>query len=70
MKFLDRAQTFKAAVESVRGRRRRAHEYRRWALEAEAANKLDDYRRFRKLSDEQWRGAWDSLNTARANHGA
>lgn len=45
----------------AQGCRRRAHEYRRWALEYEAAGNLEKYRRYRKQSDRQWRMARDAL---------
>lgn len=46
------------------GCRRRAHEYKRFALEAEAEGNLERYRRYRNWANEQWRSAkraiWDA----------
>jgi hypothetical protein len=39
------------------GERRRAHAYRRWALEAEAAGNLLGFRTWREASDQQWKSA-------------
>jgi hypothetical protein len=44
--------------------RRHAHEYRRWALEAEKAGNVLGYETWRKESDQQWRGAWWALRKA------
>jgi hypothetical protein len=49
----------------ARGNRRRAHEYKRWAKEAEAEGNLSTYRHWRKQSDKSWRAAWDALANAR-----
>lgn len=52
-------------LDHIKGSRRRAHEYRRWALEAEAAGDLERYRRYRADSERQWRQAWDALARAK-----
>jgi hypothetical protein len=49
----------------AKGNRRRAHDYKRWALEAEAAGNLSTYRHFRKQSDRSWKAAWDALASAK-----
>ena len=49
----------------AQGCRRRAHEYKRWALEDEQAGNLARYHHYRKESDRQWRMAWDALVHAR-----
>lgn len=50
---------------NAKGNRRRAHEYKRWALEAEQAGHLSTYRFFREQANKSWRGAWDALGNAR-----
>jgi hypothetical protein len=47
------------------GCRRRAHEYRRWALEYETAGNLEKYRHYHKQSDRQWLMALDAMIHAR-----
>jgi hypothetical protein len=49
------------------GCRRRAHQYKHWALEAEAEGNLPTYRHFRQQSDRSWRLAWAALREARLN---
>lgn len=45
--------------------RRLAHEYKRWALEAETLGQIERYREYRKRSDELWRSAKWNLNRLR-----
>lgn len=47
------------------GCRRRAHEYKRWALEYEQAGNLTKYRHYREQSDKSWRMAKDAILHAR-----
>lgn len=47
------------------GRKRRAHEYRRWALDAEAAGDHHEYQRCRDEANKCWRGARAALEQAR-----
>lgn len=47
------------------GRKSRAHEYRRWALEAEAAGNFADYQRYRDDANRHWRSAKSALEQAR-----
>jgi hypothetical protein len=54
-------------LDHARGNRRRAHEYKRWAKEAEAEGNLSTYRHWRKQSDKSWRAAWKALQEARLN---
>jgi hypothetical protein len=68
MPFLDRAAIAAAAIRACHGCRRRAHEYKRWAFEAEAKADIENYRKWRAESDRQWKRAWQQLNTARAYH--
>lgn len=49
----------------AKGNRRRAHEYRRWARESEAAGNLSSYRHYRRQSDRSWRAAWEALRNAK-----
>jgi hypothetical protein len=51
----------------AKGNRRRAHEAKHLALEAEAEGNLDTYRYWRKQSDRSWRLAWTALREARLN---
>lgn len=44
--------------------RRQAHQYRRWALEAEQGGKLEEYRRWRDEANEYWSRAKAYLRTA------
>ena len=46
--------------------RRLAHEYKRWALEAEKLGQLERYREYRKRSDELWQSSKWSLNRLRS----
>ena len=52
-------------VAHAQGNRRRAHDYRRWAVEAEQAGNLAQYRHYRRQSDRSWRAAWKALDEAR-----
>ena len=45
--------------------RRHAHEYRRWALEAEREGKLERYRRYRAECNRLWRNALWNLRFAK-----
>lgn len=45
--------------------RRHAHEYRRWAKEAEAAGNVLGYETWRKESDQYWCAAWWHLGKTR-----
>lgn len=47
-------------------RRRIAHEYKRWALEAETNGNLPEYRRCRKESDRLWHSAKWALDMAKS----
>lgn len=47
------------------GCRRRAHEYKRWALEYEQAGNLVRYHHYRQQSDKSWHMAKDALVHAR-----
>ena len=49
------------------GNRHRAHEYKRWAMEAEAEGNLSTYRHWKAQSDKSWRAAWAALREARLN---
>lgn len=49
----------------AKGNRRRAHEYKRWAAEAEGAGNLKTYRYFRRQAERSWRMAWNALANAR-----
>lgn len=49
----------------ARGCKRRAHEYKRWALEDEAAGNLGRYQHYRKQSDYSWRQAWNAIRSAK-----
>lgn len=49
----------------AQGCRRRAHEYKRWALEYETAGNLVRYREYRSKSDKSWLMAKDALTHAR-----
>lgn len=50
------------------GCRRRAHEYKRWALEYELAGNLPKYRHYREQSDESWARAKDAMVHARREY--
>jgi hypothetical protein len=52
-------------LDHARGNRRRAHEYKRWAKEAEATGNLSSYQHYRRQSDRSWRLAWSALREAR-----
>jgi hypothetical protein len=54
-----------AWVRLARGRMHRSIEYRRWALEAAAAGKLDKYREYRAEARRAHDGAWNALTFAR-----
>jgi hypothetical protein len=64
--FIDRPAVKKAALSSVKTFRRLSFEYKEWALEAEEAGKLEDYRRYREDSRRVRKLAWHNLNKARA----
>ncbi len=49
----------------AKGNRRRAHDYRRWALEAERDGLLGSYRHYRAQSDRSWKAAKDALREAK-----
>lgn len=55
-----------ALLSLVRTLRRNAHGYKRWAMEAEHAGRLDQSRKYRKESDRCWRDAWWHLHFARS----
>ena len=57
------ASTAQAWIAHAFGSRRRAHEYRRWALEYPVAS--DAYERWKKQSDRQWQNAKGALDKAR-----
>jgi ligand-binding sensor domain-containing protein len=48
----------------ARGCKRRAHEYKRWALEDEAAGR-PRAAHYRKQSDYSWRQAWNAIRSAK-----
>lgn len=60
-----RIQEGRALLSLSQTQRRLAWKYRNWALEAESAGKLDDYRKWRAESDRLWSGAKWHLNKAR-----
>lgn len=62
--FLDRAAVYEAALRSCHGYRRRAHEYRRWAKEAEAAGDLESYRKWDAEAKRADKLKWSSFATA------
>jgi len=49
----------------AKGNRRRAHDYKRAALEYEAAGNLPRYRQYRIYAERSWRGAWQALRSAK-----
>lgn len=49
----------------AKGNRRRAHEYKRWAAEAESAGNLKTYRHFRRQAERSWQMARSALANAR-----
>lgn len=51
----------------ARTQRRLAHEYRRWALEAEREGNIDRYRRYRKEANRLWESAKFHLGRAAMN---
>ena len=54
-----------AWLEHLFGSKRRAHEYKRMAIEAELLGKTDRYCRYRAWSDQQWTNAKTALKWAR-----
>lgn len=52
----------------AQGCRRRAHEYKRWAMEYEQAGNLVRYHHYRNQSDRSWHMAKDALLHARREH--
>ena len=66
--FLDRAAIFEAAMNSVRGYRHRAFDYRRWAREAEEKGDLDAYRKWSAEAKRADKLKWSSFATAVAYH--
>lgn len=64
---MDAATRLRDWLNHALGNRRRAHEYKRWAMEAEAAGNLSTYRHYRRQSDRSWRLAWSALREARLN---
>ncbi|MDR7032395.1 hypothetical protein [Mesorhizobium sp. BE184] len=52
----------------AKGCRRRAHEYKRWALEYELSGNLPKYRHYRQQSDRSWVSAKDALIHARREY--
>ena len=48
----------------ARGCKRRAHEYRRWAMEDEAAGR-PRAARYRKAAADSWRQAWNAIKSAK-----
>lgn len=61
-------------LDHAKGCRRRAHEYKRWALEYEQAGNLVRYHHYRQQYDKSWHMAKDALVHARRDfntiHGA
>jgi len=51
----------------AKGNRRRAHEYKRWALDYRAAGNDRRFYECRAQSDRSWRLAWQALNEAKLN---
>lgn len=58
-------QQFAAWARHCLGSRKRAAEYRRWALEAERAGRLDQYRRSRRNAEHSWADARFALSQCR-----
>lgn len=60
-----RSATVVALLSLSHTQRRLAHQYKNWALEAERAGKLLDYRKWKVESDRCWSGALWHLHQAR-----
>lgn len=56
---------FQALMRHCRGSRRRAHEYKQWALAEAATGHFERYRRYRQFSDNSWADAKDALFQAK-----
>jgi hypothetical protein len=50
-------------LEHAKGNRRRAHEYRRWAMEYEPGSPR--YEHYRKVANRSWRMAWEAISEAK-----
>ncbi len=68
--FLVPAEIAAAALQSCRGYRRRAFQFRRWAKEAEEKNDLEAYRKWSAEAKRADKLKWSSFATAVAYHDA
>lgn len=49
----------------AKGCRRRAHEYKRWALEYREAGNVERFRYYQAIADRSWRSAKSALASAK-----
>ena len=56
---------YNAWIRLVKGSRKRAHEYRHWAMQAAEEGRPDLFKRYRDFSTNSWNQAKDALFRAR-----